>query len=1498
MLNHKNNDIIPISDLFGDNFMIPTYQRGYRWTRAQIEDLLNDLKEFAEPGNNKGGYYCLQPLVVREDNNVYRVIDGQQRLTTIWILLLCLGNKEDNNGITFHLRYERNDKLIEISNISFCDYKPYDGEPLLRSNINKKAIQNWNEYVESQFHVFSQTEGNNNVESFHLFASWLFINNWLKDNIDVVSKSIFKDICVIWHEVKGGLEEEIKAFQNLNSGKIPLTNAELIKALFLSSYGSQKGGNQLRQELIAEEFDMVERKLRQDDFWYFLNERGEKPTSCISFIFNLMQELDDNRLYEGQDLRNYLFFRDKINSLKSASETWEQVMDIFHIFEGWYDNPEIYNLIGFLRAKNNRSIKVIFEAYLRCKTIDEFRNYLLYRCLDTISWYDEKLKKQREEDFIAYLKNNFRFDENKERAWNLLLLINVLTLNFESSDGKDHKKTISKFSFSDFHNCEWNIEHISPQNPVRSSDMIFPSVDEASLSPIGAKLRDIEDERVKNKIDPYVAVLTDSIMEISNLTFLTDHINKSIGNKSYDEKRDCVILKQSQGFYLLPSSLMIFTKGYTNRETQKKELEEKKNNYWSNYDREVYLDKIRHILENKYLNNAEKLKETEPVRILDSFTPVFSYTSGRELASKDETEKQSLDYLTYSELTDRNDYIVIPKIQRDYAQGRKKSEDPRAAIIRAKLLSDIFEMDSLGLDFQIVFGSEEIRQEITEDNKDVRVFIPIDGQQRLTTLYLLSLYRDKINGIASNVKFIYETRKAASDFCVDVVNNEWNDFPERSPKESITMSTWFQPYWLNDPTVNSILRMLDEIHKMYCEKGIYPDLEKIHFSYFDLGLSLKSDEIYLKMNTRGKELTQFENLKAAIEKEFGNDVPKIWKDKIDSAWQDMFWHENYPTRIPDSRILRIIANLLFVKLCCNDNLSGLKSLDGQSIKACIENTESYKLLACIYDLWTFSEKAKKKEYISTVPFIEAFKILGVEDTFEYLISIFKGIDNNYIITPYWEYSGSGILDQNYSQRAAMYGATLYLQKLKCNSEDFNKVSYTEWMRFVWNISANDVEDFQGFYRACRLFDKMALKGALKDVFKVLKSEDSKQFSGTDQFKEERTKAKVGNNERLLSLVKTAEKHSFFHGTIRFLFDSTQNDIWVDFEVKANNLCYLIPVNEDQRHTVEILMKYLSDDELKDVFQKYYVNNKDNNLRDIFLYSRINDKLSLFFKRKARTVPLSALQQQLIALAPRHRDYYIINNWSGAHGLYPCVLTKTSTQSWYFATQCFPLDDKTYLNLEKFLKEEPFSPEIADWFKKDEYLVGVEINFKYRTQKFRYYNQNHTIRLMGSQNNKLYSDIENVTFIGVAEDETKDSLTKKLDKLVDYSETLKSQYLSQIYNFIASLGEIPKIVGFDSELKSDMETAINESKNYNWVSIEVIRKNFGIAFTIDNHHQVEIGLRLLPGENKKKSISIHRPNTAKTYSNKNHYWFYVYSENQFNQEALKTELETLIKQYTE
>ena len=938
MATHNNNDFISVAQIFGDQFIIPTYQRGYRWTRSQIEDLLNDFKDFAE-NKSPNDYYCLQPLVIAEDEDGrYRLIDGQQRLTTIWLLLLCMDvicrqvDIKDNTSSfkgAFKLEFERTDILGTIAKLDFSLYERFDGKPLVKDNINNSAYQYWDNYVDAQWKIFSANHDKSviNVESFHLFAGWLFIHNWLEFNKDSISNSLFDSIRLIWHRVGLGKEEE-EAFINLNGGKIPLTNAELIKALFLNSYGKSGNNNQLQQDIIAEEYDAIERELRKDDFWYFLNGRGSKPTSCISLIFSLIQNLDNDHSHEGQEYRNYFYFRDKISSLHTANCMWEKIRDVFHTLQGWYNTPEIYNLIGYLRAINI-PIEVIYRAYLKCKTTEQFKKYLKHRCLVSIGWFDRKLEKEREEDFDGYLHNNFRFDTNKERAWNLLLLINVITLNIQKSEAKDHKRDITKFSFSDFHNCEWNIEHISPQNAVVSQGMIIPGVE--TLPAEGEKLHKIDDKKIKGKIDPYVAVLNSSIMDISNLTFLSEHINKSIGNKPYDEKRECVIDKQSKGLYLPPSSLMIFTKGYNSRAIQSQSLSEGKMGYWSDLDRKAYFCKIRDILRHSYFADAMPCDDTDETLPKNYDAPLFSqdYTYSHKIDSLQDSEP--LERLTYTQLLARNKYIIIPKIQRDYAQGRSKNVDARAAIIRRNLLSDIFSMKDDGIDFQIVFGSEELRKEISEDNSYAKVFIPIDGQQRLSTLFLLYLYRDKLNNVNNPVRFIYETRKAATDFCVALVKQEWIGFPDIAPKESILNSTWFKQYWLQDPTVDAMLRMLNDIH-YYCENSAsLPDLEKIHFSYFNIGLASHSDEIYLKMNTRGKELTQFENLKATIEKEFGDsqlgNLWIEWKKNIDSIWLDAFWSNNNPTLIPDSRILRYIANTLFVKICSDKSLHNLSSLN-------------------------------------------------------------------------------------------------------------------------------------------------------------------------------------------------------------------------------------------------------------------------------------------------------------------------------------------------------------------------------------------------------------------------------------------------------------------------------------------------------------------------------------------------------------------------------------------
>ena len=266
-----------VGKLLGMNFFIHGYQRGYRWTEQQVNDLLNDINEF-EPKN--GSWYCLQPLVVKELKEDtfkrikeeatsleevksllkgrWEVIDGQQRLTTIYLILACLG----------------------VTDKYTIEYETRKGSMNFLENISEK----------------NENEAQSNIDFFYMHKAYETINNFFeeKKNQEDFKNKLLNNVKFIWYDV-GNLDEEKKhnLFGNLNSGKIALTNAELIKALFLNKVGTEKGSErEIQQRLIAEEFDQMERAIREDDFWYFVDGNQEKPSSCINLLFDLMVESD------------------------------------------------------------------------------------------------------------------------------------------------------------------------------------------------------------------------------------------------------------------------------------------------------------------------------------------------------------------------------------------------------------------------------------------------------------------------------------------------------------------------------------------------------------------------------------------------------------------------------------------------------------------------------------------------------------------------------------------------------------------------------------------------------------------------------------------------------------------------------------------------------------------------------------------------------------------------------------------------------------------------------------------------------------------------------------------------------------------------------------------------------------------------------------------------------------------------------------------------------
>lgn len=281
--------------------------------------------------------------------------------------------------------------------------------------------------------------------------------------------------------------------------------------------------------------------------------------------------------------------------------------------------------------------------------------------------------------------------------------------------------------------------------------------------------------------------------------------------------------------------------------------------------------------------------------------------------------------------------IQIPIIQRDYAQGRKEKKvleirDTFLEAISERLLKD----EKLHLDF--VYGS------IKND-----CFIPLDGQQRLTTLFLLYLYFGKKEG--KNIDFLnqfnYETRASSREFCHKVVNNEM-EFITDNLSHSIENSKWFLAFWKNDPTIKSMLVMLDSIHKKFKEDNFFDRLDNITFEFFELEKFGLDDDLYIKMNARGKPLTEFETFKAKFEQFLAKKDEKLkleFSKKIDNGWTDFFWNYKDDKYLIDNAFMNYfnyITEMLYYKINKESRL--LDELNFKIIENIYTNIENVKFL--------------------------------------------------------------------------------------------------------------------------------------------------------------------------------------------------------------------------------------------------------------------------------------------------------------------------------------------------------------------------------------------------------------------------------------------------------------------------------------------------------------------------------------------------------------------------
>lgn len=242
--------------------------------------------------------------------------------------------------------------------------------------------------------------------------------------------------------------------------------------------------------------------------------------------------------------------------------------------------------------------------------------------------------------------------------------------------------------------------------------------------------------------------------------------------------------------------------------------------------------------------------------------------------------------------------VVIPPIQRDYAQGRKTGKIPQ---VRERFLNSIYQVlknDSLPvMELDFIYGYTE--EDAISENEKVSVFKPLDGQQRLTTLFLIHWYfankEEKMDQAKTLLqKFSYATRPSSSSFCEKLIEFK-PDLQGEKLDTQILNQPWFFSSWKNDPTIASMLVMLREIgEKFYDLSNVWSKLSgenpRIVFHLLpmkDLGLP---DDLYIKMNARGKELTDFEHFKSQFSEILNTEQAKEFNEKIDKGWSDLFWN--------------------------------------------------------------------------------------------------------------------------------------------------------------------------------------------------------------------------------------------------------------------------------------------------------------------------------------------------------------------------------------------------------------------------------------------------------------------------------------------------------------------------------------------------------------------------------------------------------------------------------
>ena len=537
-------------------FYVPAYQRGYRW-KEEVKMLLNDIHEIGEGKN-----YSLQPIVVRKiGENRFELIDGQQRLTSIYLIF----------------RYMKQLNLPFQLNFSL-EYETRTGSKLFLESINADTLN-----IDPL-----------NIDEHFIIEAYRIISQWFKTQKDEalaafnLYKKLNERIRIIWYQTNSkNVEDSVSLFTRLNIGRIPLTNAELVKALFLSR---NNGIDDRKQLEIATEWDIIEKELHNDSLWYFItNENPKAYPTRIELIFDLMANKQKG---EREKFFTFFHFDNEIKQRKDKSDIWTEILRYFQRLKEWYENIDLYHKIGYLVASESKSLQTLINDS-KDITKTAFQNSLDALIAQSINFPKEY------SDLSYENKTDYGFIER------LLLLFNVETIRQKSDE-------TMRFPFDKHKQEDWSLEHIHAQqsqglnkreqwvewlNLHKSSLLsIDYKSDENIIQEISEAVNDekLTGDRFSALFNRVTSILSEEgsieyTHSLSNLALLDQSDNSALNNSTFDVKRNKILEMDKTSDYIPVCTRRVFLKYFTPSESNQV-------HFWGKADRDGYIAEMDKVL--------------------------------------------------------------------------------------------------------------------------------------------------------------------------------------------------------------------------------------------------------------------------------------------------------------------------------------------------------------------------------------------------------------------------------------------------------------------------------------------------------------------------------------------------------------------------------------------------------------------------------------------------------------------------------------------------------------------------------------------------------------------------------------------------------------------------------------------------------------------------------------------------------------------------------------